>query len=233
MTIHVREHITQFQYVYLPTISGFENLGDRRSLTYLRGAGSIYRETLTLVAGKPGPIAIGSAYLDAVDLRDGKTKRFISNDLVLNVMGPTVAKSQQMLRNVLLAILALLIFTAVLLTLVRVFRKKRPATENRDSTSQPAFAPYPAPSISLEQALANLRAQRDRSSVLRLREVLWSMAGAHQGETLSEVLQRQPARTNGLRGMLIATEHAAFVQDGRLPQAIEAALFVGTQPIAR
>lgn len=42
MTIHVRERITQLQYVSLPTFSGLENLGGRHLLTRVRGDGSTY-----------------------------------------------------------------------------------------------------------------------------------------------------------------------------------------------
>ncbi|MGZ3563906.1 MAG: hypothetical protein ACXVAS_19055 [Vulcanimicrobiaceae bacterium] len=224
LTVHVREHITQLQYVSLPTFSGFENLSDRRSLTHVHGDGSIYRETLTLVAHNPGPIAIGSAYLDAVDLRDGKTKRFISNDLILNVSGTALQRSRATVRAILLAILALLLLAAAIFALVIIFRRRRAVAVNGDPAPLSVGPSQAAPSIGLDEALANLRKWRDRSSVLRVREALWSIVGASQGETLGDVLQGELVRSDGLRRVLIAIEHAAFVHDTHLQQAIEKAL---------
>ena len=233
LTVHVREHITQLQYVSLPTFSGFENLGDRRSLTHVPGDGSIYRETLTLVAHNPGPIAIGSAYLDAVDLRDSKTKRFISNDLILNVTGTELQTTRARLRAVLLAILALLLLAAAIFALSRIFLRRRTLAVSRDHAPQPVGPSQHAPLIGLDEALANLRTRRDRPSVLRVREALWSIVGANQGETLGDILRREPARSDGLRRILVAVEHAAFVHDTHLQQAIENALAEGGHRIAQ
>jgi hypothetical protein len=232
LTVHVRERITQLQYVSLPTFSGVENIGDRQHLTHVRGGGSIYSETMTLVAHSPGPVAIGSAYLDAVDLRDGKTKRFISNDLILNVIGTALPSARVKARAVLLVILGLLLAAAIFALLVIFHRRRRRAAAS--DAAQPLINnPLPAPAIGLGEALANLRKRRDRSSVLCVREALWSIAGADKCETLGDLLQHPAARADGLRRMLIAIERAAFVHDTRLQQAIDDALSDEEQRIAR
>lgn len=233
LSIHVRERITQLQYVYLPTYSGFDNLGDVRRLTHLRGDGSIYRETLTLVAHKPGPIAIGSAYLDAVDLRDSKTKRFISNNLILNVTGTALPSARATGRAILLGILALLLLATAIFALLRIFRRRGPVAMSCEPSQQAVGTPQRTPAIGLDEALANLRTRRDRSSVLDVREALWSIVGANRGETLGDVLQRKQARSDGLRHILIAIEHAAFVHDTHLQRAIENALSQGENRTAR
>lgn len=221
-TVHVRERITQLQYVSPPTFSGLENLGGQHRLTQVRGGGSIYTETLTLVAHAPGPVAIGSAYLDAVDLHDGKTKRFISNDLILSVIGTAPPNARLTGRTVLLVILGLLLLAFAIFALVAIFRRRR--RQLADAAQPVIDLPLPAPEIDLSEALASLRAQRDRSAVLRVREALRSIAGANQNETLGDLLQHVPAPDEGLRVMLVRIEHAAFVHDRRLQQAIDGAL---------
>ena len=232
LTVHVRERITQLQYVSLPTFSGLENLGVRQRLRNLRGEGSIYSETLTLVAHSPGPVAIGSAYLDAVDLHDGKTKRFISNNLILSVIGTAPPNARITIRAALLVILGVLLLAAVIFALLAIRRLRRRATAS-DPTQPLISNPLPAPTIGLGEALANLRARRDRSSVLHVREALWSIAGASQSETLGDLLQHASADDESLRRMLVAIEHAAFVHDRRLQQAIDDALSGEEHGIAR
>lgn len=231
VTIRARERITQLQYVYQPTFPGLEKIADRHSLTYVAGGGSVYRETLTLVAHKPGPTAIGSAYLDAVDLSDGKTKRFFSNDLVLSAIGIKPPSAWEKVRTVLLILLGLLLVAAAVLAVVRNLRRRHLAA-GPQPVLQPVFAAA-APAMSFDEALANLRARRDRSSVLRVREALWSIAGANQGETLADVLQRGRSRADGLSGILIAVERATFTNDGHLQQAIDTALLEAERGGAR
>jgi hypothetical protein len=232
LTIRVRERVTQLQYVYVPTFPGLQNLGDRRLITHAPGDGSTYRETLTLVAHKPGPTAIGSAYLDAVDLRDSKTKRFFSNDLILNVAG-AMPSARAPARAVALAILALLLLIAGAILAATMLRRRRAVAAKSETALKTAVPPPRAPPIGLHEALATLRIRRDRSSVMGVRETLWSIAGANQGDTLGDVLQREPAGSDGLRSALIAIERAAFIHDTHLQQAIDNALFEGEHISAR
>lgn len=231
VTIHARERIMQPQYVYQPTFPGLEKLADQHTLSYVNG-GSIYRETLTLVANKPGPAAIGSAYLDAVDLRDGKTKRFFSNDLVLGVLGVEQPNAPARTRTILLVILGLLLVALAVLAMVRILRRRRPVAEKPNPAAPTTFSAV-APAMSFDEALADMRMRRDRPSVLRVREALWSRAGANQGETLDDVLRREPSRSNGLGRILIAIERATFTRDTQLQQAIEAALSEAERGVAR
>ena len=232
-TIHVRERVTHMQYVSSPSFLGLENLGGRAQLTNAPGGGSVYSETLTLVAHNPGPVAIGSAYLDAVDLHDGKTKRFISNNLILSVIGTASTNARLTFRTVLLIILGALLFAAVIYALLWMFRRRRRQATASEPVQPLIDNPLPVPGIGLDEALANLRARRDRSSVLHVRRALWCIAGAGESETLGDLLQHEPARDSGLRSTLIAIEQAAFVHDTRLQQAIDDALAAEEQRIAR
>jgi hypothetical protein len=232
VTIKVRERIDQLQYFNLPAFSGLQTLGDRRVVIYTRDGGSVYRETLTLVSRQAGPTAIGSASLDAVDLRDSRTKRFTSNDLILNVIGKTPPLAPTALRA-LLAVLALLLIAAAAIAIAAIAGRQRRVTQGVQSAPAVDNDLVPTPPFGLDEALADLRAQRDRPSVLRVRQALWSIAGARQGETLHDVLQRAAASADGLRGMLVVIERAAFVHDTGLQQAIDAALSQREHSIVR
>lgn len=230
LTVHVRERVTQLQYVSLPTFSGLESLGSQQHLTQGAG-GSVYTETLTLVAHRPGPVAIGSSYLDAVDLHDGKTKRFISNNLILSVIG--AAPARVTFRTSLLIILGLLLLAAAIVAIQRMLRRRRHRPTDSEPEESPIETPMPAPEIDFCEALANLRTRRDRSSVLHVREALRSIAGATQTETLGDLLQHVPANGENLRPILIAIEQAAFVHDTRLQQSIDDALSADEQRVTQ
>ena len=231
LTVRVRERVTQLQYVSPPTFFGLESLGDQRRLTQLHSGGSIYQETLTLVARKPGPTAIGSAYLDAVDLRDSKTKRFFSNDLILRVMGVALPGARSTISALLLSLLGLLLFVAVAFAALVIIRLRRLAA--RVETARQTVVSPPRATIGVDDALAALRVRRDRPSVLCVREALWHIAGASDGETLDDVLQHEEVRSDGLSRILISIEHAAFIDDVHLQRAIDNALSADEHMLAR
>jgi hypothetical protein len=138
-----------------------------------------------------------------------------------------------MFRTVLLIIFGTLLLAAVIFALLAIFRRRHHRASATDPVQPLVNNPLPAPEIGLGEALANLRARRDRSSVLHVREALRSIAGASQSETLGDLLQHDPAHDEGLRRILIAIEQAAFVRDTRLQQAIDDALSAEEQRIAR
>jgi hypothetical protein len=215
VSIHVKENV-QIQNVYLPAFFGPEELGDVR--TQSRGrTGTLYRETLTLVAHSPGHLTIGSAYLDAIDARDGKPVRFRSNNLDLVVQGGAALPRRG-------TAWALVLTALALLTVVAVFALKRPRRTRAVVVEEPP--PPLAPVIPIDPnpfqtALAELRVRRDRAAVMRVRSTLWHIAGASDGETLHAVLRRPEAIDLDLRRMLVAVERAAFVDDQQLSRAID------------
>jgi len=219
LTIRLADNVAQLQNVYLPTFIGPEELGDVREQSTGKSR-TIYRETLRLVAHARGPLTIGSAYLEAIDARDGKPKRFLSNDLQLYVDGDPAA-SVAALRAALWAAVITLLALVAILAFVRL--RKRPVTSIEVVPEQPPEPIVHAPS-EFETALAQLRARRDRETVLRLRRVLWHIAGAEPGETLAAVLRRPQAMDAQLRQRLIAVERAAFVEERRLNGAIDEVL---------
>ena len=224
VTIRVAENVAHLANVYLPTFFGAEELGDEQQI--LNGPkGTTYRETLTLVAHTRGLLSISSAYLDAIDARDGKAKRFISNSLKIPVGGGPVSAVWDVLRTILFVVIDVALIAAAIFVVAVIFWRRRripappPAPRIPDST--PAVEPDRHPARELADAFALLRQRRDRSAVLALRVALWHAAGAGSGETLSDVLRRPAAADEHLRRMLMIVERAAFIEQARLDQAID------------
>jgi hypothetical protein len=225
LTIRVAEKVARLQNVFLPTFYGAEELGDV-SQTAQSAAGTTYRETLTLVAHERGPLAISSAYLDAIDARDGKAKRFISNSLRLTVGAGPVSTFWDALRTAGAVAIDLLLVAAVIFVVAAIFWRRRSAAAPQVPEPAPFTpAPPPEPPVNeIDDAFDRLRRSRDRASVLQLRSALWHAAGGSMGETLSDVLRRPAASDERLRRLLMIVERAAFIEAGRLDEAIEEVL---------
>lgn len=229
LTIRVDEKTFNGDNVFLPTFEGAEELGDLRQVSH--GAnGTTYRETLTLVAHTRGTLTVSEAYLDALDARDGKPKRFLSNALALPVGGGPITSVWHVLRTVLLVVIEVLLLGAAVFVIAVMFWRRRVLRQaQHDTPGAQHDTPTPTPVIlslskdEVEDAFDQLRAKRDRYSVLALRTALWKRAGADPGATLHDVLRRTVA-TEAERQLLVAVEHAAFIEDSRLNGAIEEVL---------
>ncbi|HET6894421.1 MAG TPA: hypothetical protein VFH72_03465 [Candidatus Baltobacteraceae bacterium] len=226
LTIRVAENVSQLRNVFLPTFFGAEELGDVQQIVHGTG-GTTYRETLTLVAHARGMLTVTSAYLDAIDARDGKAKRFISNSLRLPVGGGPISSVWGILRVLVLLAIYIVLIAAALFVLWAIFRRRRAVPA---APPAPMFAPEPPqtspqpPRDEIGDALRALRERRDRASVIRLRAALWHAAGASSGETLSDVLARPVAHGENLRRLLMTVERATFIEQARLDDAIEEVL---------
>lgn len=221
LTIRVKENLSgTLDNVILPSFSGAEELGDERVHSSGPG-GTVYRETMRLIAHSRGPLTIGSAYLDAIDARDGKPKRFISNDLHLTVEGGPLLNAWAPLRAVLRALLELVLIAAAIFVIVAIFRRRPVPKYETPSPIPPPPVAALTPQELLRQRLEQLRKHRDRQNVLRVRKALWDSIGAHDGETLADALIRPEARDPQIRSLLLRVERAAFIEDARLPEAID------------
>jgi len=226
LTIRVAEKVADISNVFLPSFTGAEELGDLRQTSQDRN-GTTYRETLTLVAHTRGILTVSQAYLDAIDARDGKPKRFLSNSLELPVGGgPVLTGVWQALRTVLIVVIELVLVAAGIFVVVVIFWRRRAAI-----IVQPPVVPPPvpgrvlaAPKDEVEDAWQHLRAHRDRAAVLALRAALWHRIGADMGETLGDALRRPAAAQTQTRRLLLAVERAAFIEQARLDEAIEEVL---------
>ncbi|HKU68016.1 MAG TPA: hypothetical protein VJP85_09585 [Candidatus Baltobacteraceae bacterium] len=227
LNIGVSDNLVQLRNVFLPTFFGAEELGDVRQLTHGK-TGTTYRETLTLVAHERGVLSVSSAYLDAIDARDGKPKRFISNSLRLPVGGGPVNDAWDVLRKIALVAIDLLLLAALVFVVAALFWRRRRgevvlrAAQVDEAEPEPIAAAPAKDEVS--EAFDVLRERRDRACVLALRGALWRSTGASDGETLSDVLRRPGANDAKLRRLLMKVERAAFVEQTRLDDAIEEVL---------
>jgi len=226
LTIHARlaEPVQELRNVELPVFQGLESLGDQRTLS-ASTKGTVYDEVLTVVAHQSGTIDVSPAYLDAIDARDGKPKRFISNALRLNVGRGALSPASAVATFLIVlfrVVVGLVLLVAALFVLVAIFRR-RPAAPV--AVEEPAVeVPFeaPDPSREIREALEALRRSRDRMHVLRLREALWRRSGVATGATLNDFLyaERNVTRRSAAR----AVEVAAFVEDGALQPSIDEAI---------
>ncbi|MBV8726537.1 MAG: hypothetical protein JO233_02025 [Candidatus Eremiobacteraeota bacterium] len=216
----LKQQLASVDFVVLPNLAGLEPLGDERRAVATSN-GTNFSETLTIVANHPGTVHLAGAYFDAIDPRDGKPKRYYTNELVLNVTGaPVPANDTGSLRAFLMKLVAALLVVFVVGALL--LRRK-------PSASQPvAVPPHEPESVSpvdnpIPKALERLKRERTRSAVMALRGELWKSAGARGGETLSELLSRNGV-AGAMLGSLHGVERAAFIGDVRLPVAIDDAI---------
>jgi hypothetical protein len=228
VTAHVRERVADLENLDLPILAELELLGDERRVVSDR-KGTTYRETIEVVAHHAGDIQIAPATLDVVDPRDGRPKRYFSNDLTLHIAA-TPAQTLHAVRSILGGILAfalravLVVAGVVCAVAIVVFlfrRRPRPVPlPDPPPVQQPVVLRNPQDV--LRDALTTLRASPTRANVMRVRSVVRGMVGASETETLFDVLSRPQASDSRMRGLLVALERAAFTYDEDLSTAIDA-----------
>ena len=230
VTLRVRERVGRIDNLDLPILAQLELLGDERE-TASGPRGTLYRESITVVAHEGGALAIAPATLQAIDARDGKPKQWFTNELRLRVTGGAVAPLSGGPGALLAATLAALRFFlwvcllvlglgCVAAIVVLLFRRRPVAT------AVPAPSPAPVQRArsrreEAEAALAALRAQQSRATAVAVRAAIWRMAGASDGETLSDVLRQTGPYDTTMRDLLTALERSAFTYDGDLRAAID------------
>ncbi|HEY6326163.1 MAG TPA: hypothetical protein VIW73_06605 [Candidatus Cybelea sp.] len=234
VTLRVRERVAQIANLELPLLADVELLGDERQTVSGR-SGTLYRETITVVAHRAGSLAIAPATLQAIDARDGKAKQWYTNSLTLNVVGVSTSAlradaAQLMSRAIaVLRVLLWVVGIAVVAWLLAILLRRR----RRVAVAPPApvAAPAPPPIIvrsrreQLEDALVVLRAERTRASAVAVRGAIWRMIGANDGATLGDVLRRRESFVPETRELLIALERSSFTYDDDLQAAIQDACF--------
>lgn len=228
--VRLRGRVADLEGVVLPQLGTLEILGDEKH-TLAAGSDTDYRETIAVVAHRGGSMRIPPAYLDAIDARDGKPKRFLSNDLTLNVAGPASVLAGSAASARLWPVAGFLIGAVLIVGLAF-------AAFGLRKTPPPVVAnapePPPDPAIVLSRTGASpdaASAARDRltsdptrEGALAARSALWRSVGAGDGETLADVVRRPSAHDPALRAVLRAIERAAFTDDADRPAAIADAL---------
>lgn len=224
--LRVTQRITSLYGVVLPMFGPLEILGDEKQVL-AGGGGTEYRETISVVSHQSGATSIAPAYLDAIDARDGKPKRFLSNSLTLRVGGAAAASLAPLLRT--LAEIAAGI-VVVLLMALGVLRFRRPSRvvvpPAEEAQPAPPAAPTPSDEPPYATALADLQAEPSRACARRVRERIWQTMGASRFDTLADVLRRPAAHDAAVRGVLRALERAAFTHDADLRPALDDAIAV-------
>jgi hypothetical protein len=227
---HVDQQLLELDNVTLPDFSGFEISGDeRRCSSSRRGTDCV--EVLTLDATQPGIRTLAPTGMDAIDARNGKPSRFLTNSVTIEVGPPTLLSSglPSWLRDALLAVLRqialLLVGLAALAALIWALARRKPRPP---ASVAPPLPPASAPAgngASWQSLLAALAAEPSRPRVVAVREALRKRVGARDDETLADlVARRASAGDESVRAALAAVERAAFCEDERLDQAVRAAL---------
>jgi hypothetical protein len=235
ISAHFKEQLQAADFIVLPVLAELENLGDERH-TIAGAGGTDFRETLTVVAHRSGPLHVAPAYFDAVDARDGKPKRFSSNDLVLQVEGGALEDPFSGIRQVFVTIVKMVTILLLVFVVATIFFRRRArqvaAPVSRPVMVLPDPVPVRTPKDILREQLAFLRSNPTREGVMQARKALWAMAGASEGETLGDVLGRLQGRSPELYPLLRLTERAAFIADSYLHGAIDDMIFSLEQYLA-
>jgi len=227
ITVHVDQRIDELDTLDLPVFTSLELLGDERRLTS-NTSGTIYRETITVVAHHTGTIHIAPATLDAIDARDGKPKRYFSNALTLVVQGGALKPLQDFGSGLTAVVLSLLRVLMVLVGIacavaivVLLFRRR--ATQQPPAQPTPTAEPAePARDArdELRDVMLVLRASPTRANAMRARSWARSIVGATDAQTLADVLAQPPSADPLVARVLRTLERAAFTYDADLQVAI-------------
>jgi len=236
VTLRVRERVAQITNLELPFLADVELLGDERQ-TVGSTSGTLYRETITVVAHRPGSLSIEPATLQAIDARDGQPKQWYTNSLTLNVGGVSASALRAGAAEIwsgAIAVLRVLLWVlgvAVVVAAIIMLLRRRRLAGAVAAAAPPVPAPAPRPVIQrsrrdqLEDALVVLRAERTRASAIAVRAAIWRMIGADDGATLGDVLRRRESAAPETRELLIALERSAFTYDDDVQAAIQDACF--------
>ncbi len=226
--VRVAQRVTSLYGVVLPMFGPLEILGDEKQLLSGPG-GTDYRETISVISHQSGAVAVAPAYLDAVDARDGKPKRFLSNALTLHVGGAAAASLRPLTKAVAEIVTGIVV---VLLMAWGVLRFRRPSyviavpLQEPVPAAPPPVEPPPSDEQPYAAALADLQADPTRAGARRARERIWRHMGASLYDTLADVLRRPAAHGVAVRGVLRALERAAFTHDADLQPALDDAIAV-------
>jgi hypothetical protein len=211
--VHVREPVTMLDELVIPDVGTMQMLGDERNVS-TSPSGADVVETLTLEPTQPGTFTFAGAYLDAIDARTGKPSRFSSNPVRVVVatpaprIGEAVWRAVGLLFTLLSWALVVAVVIAAIVLAVRFRRRPRPAVDAAPPVVPAAPPPPRSPRDAVADALRAYRDSRANGSLLRLRGALFAAAGAGEGATLRDALERTDDAA--LREALVAAEHAAF-----------------------
>jgi hypothetical protein len=230
VTLHVRQRVGEITNLQLPMLAQLDLLGDERQ-TVSDPRGTRYREVVTVVAHAGGRIMIAPATLQAIDARDGKPKQWFTNDLPLSAHASAARIANGVAAGlfghiawIFATLIWLALFVGVAVLTIFLVRRRPPVASPAVPVSYqqaPLISDAERRRQQVEDALLVLRAERTRSTAVRVRAAVWRIVGAPEGETLGDVLRRPGCNERALRDLLVALERSAFTYDEDLPGAID------------
>jgi hypothetical protein len=218
--VRIRENLPALDELVVPDIGAMQLLGDERRTTHGAGGTDVV-ETLTLEPTAGGRYTFAPAYLDSINPRDLRPKRFSARHAITVVVtDPPAAiggEGWEAGRSLATFLSGFVVIVAVALALLGRIRARRERSLVADVTlcfsAGPAAPPLPSfsrPRIRGESVAEALRAYRrspGRTMLEKLRAALFGAAGAAPGATLRDALRSgDPALHDALR----AAEGAAF-----------------------
>ncbi|MDQ2908002.1 MAG: BatD family protein [Candidatus Eremiobacteraeota bacterium] len=230
LTIRARvaEPVGSLDEIALPNLAAFEELGDERRCA-TASAATECSETLTLEALTAGDVTIAPASLDAVDGRNGRPSRFITNTVALRIVGTRLGTALQASFGRAIRLTArIAILVALLAAATLAFAWIRLRSERKRPSVAPPLpsapnAPHEDFGVRLRELVQALTREPTRARAVALRAALRENAGAREDETLADLRQR--GALDGTSGAaLAAVERASFCEDDKVADAAREAL---------
>ena len=239
LDVHLDERVASLDNVQLPSLAGFEDLGDERRCT-VAPIGTDCVETLTIDALVPGDRTIGPATIEFIDGSNGRARSRESNLVTVHVTGAAKVPADtsdtldndnplaDLLWAGLRAILIFILVAIALWALLWGYRKRRvepPALPPPVAPPPAVTAPEIAWAERLRQLGAALAAEPTRARALAVRGELRAHIGAGERETIADLTRRNAASGDThLMTALVAVERAAFCEDAFVADAAREAV---------
>jgi hypothetical protein len=231
--VRVRESVAALDELIVPDVGTMQLFGDERRTRHgARGTDVV--ETLTLEPTAGGRYTFAPAYLDAIDPRNLRPKRFSADRAITVVVtDPAPAAGvdgRDLFRSLTTLVAVFVVIVAVALALLGRIRARRERSLVADVTLCLSNGRAALPSASLSaprervaEALHAYRRSPGSATLKKLRAALFGAAGAAPGATLRDALRSSdPA----LHDALCAAECAAFAptdaREGALRELIGA-----------
>jgi hypothetical protein len=215
--VRVRENVSALDELIVPDVGTMQLFGDERRTTHgARGTDVV--ETLTLEPTAGGRYTFAPAYLDAIDPRDLRPKRFSADRAITVVVTDPAFAARidgwDVGRSLATLVVVFVVILAVALALLGRIRARREPSLVADVilclSKGPAAPPPPSLATRGERVAAALRAYRrspGNAMLEKLRAAIFGAAGVAPGATLRDALgSGDPA----LHDALCAAEGAAF-----------------------
>jgi hypothetical protein len=242
LDVHLDERVASLDNVQLPSLAGFEDLGDERRCT-IAPIGTDCVETLTIDALVPGDRTIGPATIEFVDGATSRARSRESNLVTVHVSGTAKVAAdsndasdandvRQPLWDLLWAgVRGILIFALVAVALWALLwgYGRRPRVAAPAPPAPPPSDP-PAPAeVAWEQRLrelgAALASEPTRERAVAVRAEIRVHIGASERETLADLTRRNAAAGDThVMAALVAVERAAFCEDADVADAAREAV---------